>query len=342
MRLMATSALLTTLALIAGPTYAEKSFKDFPRLAGLERTTLSNAEGDRLDLIGYTSHERLPALVVIPGSLCAPLFAALDKDPPGEASATVPLLSEQNRKALNSHVIYLERRNIISLETMSSAPEFTIEQIFKMSPCTERNGGITLEQRVEDVRVQISWLKKQDWVESIHLVGVSEGGDVASGVAAAGGSAVDSLMLIGSAGPTQFSDFVTFARKQNDLKGVKDAFLELDQFLSSSPPASYKGYSSKRWQSFAIDNSPLDLLLKSTVPIFIAHGDQDENVPVASADLAAIELMVKQPQRAIYYWSVTGGDHMLKTSNGRRIGEAIVDYLSWATSRPSGRKFRAD
>ena len=342
MRLMAASALLTTLALIAGPTYADKSFKDFPHLAGLERTTLSNADGDRLDLIGYTNHERLPALVVIPGSLCAPLFAALDKDPPGEAFATVPLLSEQNRKALNSHVIYLERRNIISLETMSSAPEFTIEQIFKMSPCTERNGGITLEQRVEDVLVQINWLKKQDWVESIHLVGVSEGGDVASGAAAAGGSPVDSLMLIGSAGPSQFSDFVTFAREKNDLKNVRDAFLELDQFLSSSPPASYKGYSSKRWQSFAIDNSPLDLLLKSTVPIFIAHGDQDDSVPIASADLAAVELMVKQPQRAIYYWSVIGGDHMLKTSNGRRIGEAIVDYLSWATSRPSGRKFRAD
>lgn len=342
MRFRVAGVLLATLALTTGPAYAEKSFKDFPSLAGLERTTLSNAEGDRLDLIGYTSHERLPAVVVIPGSLCAPLFAALDNDPPGEAFATIPLLSEQNRKALNAHVIYLERRNIISLETMSSAPEFTIEQIFKISPCTERNGGITLEQRAEDVLVQINWLKKQDWVESIHLVGVSEGGDVAAGVAASGSSAVDSLMLIGSAGPTQFSDFVAFARKKNDLNGVKDAFLELDQFLSSSPPASYKGYSSKRWQSFAIDNSPLDLLYKSTVPLFIAHGDQDENVPVASADLAAIELMVKQPQRAIYYWSVTGGDHMLKTSTGSRIGEAIVDYLSWVTSQPSGRKFRVD
>ena len=334
--------LLATLAVTAGSACAEKSFNDFPGLAGLERTILTSADGDRLDLIGYTSHERLPAIVMIPGSLCAPLFAALDKDPPGEAFATVPLLSEKDRKALNSHVIYLERRNVVSLETMASAPEFTIEQIFKLSPCTERNGGITLEHRVNDVLVQVRWLKQQNWVDSIHLVGVSEGADVASGVAASEGSPVDSLMLIGGAGPTQFFDSAAFARQQNDLKAVKATFSELDQFLSLSPPASYKGYSSERWQSFAIDHTPLDLLSKSAVPLFIAHGDQDENVPIASADLAAIELMRRQPQRASYYWSVVGGDHMLKTPTGRRLGDAIIQYSSWATSRPTGRTFRAD
>lgn len=342
MRTGVVGSLLAALVLVAARAHAEKSFEDFPSLSGLERTTLSNAAGDRLDLVGYTSHERRPAVVMIPGSLCAPLFAALDKDPPGEAFATIPLLSEQDRKALNSHLVYLERRNIISLETMSSAPEFTIEQIFKITPCTERNGGITLEQRVEDVLVQINWLKNQDWVASIHLIGVSEGADVASGVAASQGSPVDSLMLIGGAGPTQFFDSAAFARQQNDIDGVKTLFSELDQFLSSSPPASYKGYSSERWQSFAIDHTPLDLLLNSSIPLFIAHGDQDENVPVTSADLAVIELMRKQPQRAIYYWSVVGGDHMLKTSAGRRVGEAIVQYVVWATSRPAGRRFRAD
>lgn len=342
MRFGAASVLLATLVVAAGPACAEKSFKDFPGLAGLERTTLSNNDGDRLDLIGYTSNERMPAIVVIPGSLCAPLFAALDKDPPGEAYATIPLLSEQNRKSLNSHLIYLERRNVLSLKTMASAPEFTIEQMFKLSPCTERNGGITLEHRVNDVLVQVRWLRQQSWVESIHLVGVSEGADVASGVAASEGSPVDSLMLIGGAGPTQFFDFAAFARQQKDLKGLKATFSELEQFLSLSPPASYKGYTSERWQSFAIDNTPLDLLLNSAIPLFIAHGDQDDSVPIASADLAAIDLMRKQPQRAIYYWSVVGGDHMLKTPAGSRIGDIIVQYASWATSRPTGRTFRTD
>lgn len=342
MRFATASLLFTALLSNAGSVCAEKLFRDFPGLAGLERTTLSNAGGDRLDLIGYIGQEALPTIIVIPGSLCAPLFAALDKDPPGEAYATVPLLSEKNREALNAHLIYLERRNIVSLETMASAPEFTFEQMFKLSPCTERNGGITLEHRVDDVLTQIRWLRKQGWVESIHLVGVSEGADVAAGVAASEYSPVDSLMLIGGAGPTQFFDAVASARRKSDIKGVRDTFLELEQFLSLAPPASYKGYSSDRWKSFAIDNTPLDLLSRSVIPLFIVHGDEDQNVPIASADLAAIELMRTQPQRAIYYWSVIGGGHMLETPGGDRIGDVIVEYASWATSRPSGRVFRAD
>ena len=149
-------------------------------------------------------------------------------------------------------------------------------------------------------------------------------------------------MLIGGAGPSQFSDFAMFARQRGDAAGVSAVFSELDQFLSSSAPEHYKGYSWRRWQSFAIDNTPLDLLARSTVPVFIAHGDRDENVPVSSADLAAIELMRKQPQRAIFYRSVAGGDHMLGTPQGRRLGEVVVQYLAWATSGPSGRTFSAD
>lgn len=319
----------------------KKSFADFPSLEGLERSTVTSAEGNRLDIIRYASSARLPAVVFIPGSLCAPVFAALDKTP-GEAFATAPLLAKAQRDSLKAHVIYLERRNIVSLETMASAPEFSIEQIFKLSPCTEENGAVTLEQRVEDVLTQLRWLRQQDWVESLHLIGVSEGSDVAAGVAASDGSAADSLMLIGGAGPSQFADFAAFARERGDIAGVSAVFSELDQFLSSRAPDPYKGSSSLRWQSFAVDNTPLDLLAKSTAPLFIAHGDKDESVPVSSADLVAIELMRKQPDRAVFYWSVVGGDHMLKTANGRRLGEIVVQYVVWATSGPSGRTFRVD
>ena len=139
---------------------AQRSFADFSGLAGLERTTLSSPQGDRLDIIRYSGSEPLPAVVVIPGSLCAPVFAALD-NAPGEAFATVPLLSPTERETLDSHLIYLERRNIVSLETLSAAPEFSIEQIFKLSPCTDRNGALTLEQRVADSLTQVRWLRQQ-------------------------------------------------------------------------------------------------------------------------------------------------------------------------------------
>lgn len=332
---------VVALLCMALPAAAQKSFEDFSGLAGLDRSTLFSADGHRLDIIGYTNNERLPAVVVIPGSLCAPVFAALDIAP-GQTFATVPLLSQEQRASLNAHLVYLERRNIISLVTMSSAPEFSIEQILKLSPCTEENGAVTLEQRVKDVLAQIRWLRQKEWVGSVHLVGVSEGSDVAAGVAASDGAVIDSLMLVGGAGPSQFADFVAFARKRGDTLAVSAAFDELDQFLSSRAPEQYKGYSSERWQSFAVKNSVLDLLLQSTVPLFIAHGDRDESVPVSSADLVAVELMRKQPGRAIFYWSVVGGDHMLKTDDAGRLGDMIVHYLAWASSDPAGRTFKVD
>jgi len=336
------SIVLVGLLLAAYPIRAARSFEDFPHLGRLDRATLSNPEGDRLDVIHYRNLEKLPALVIIPGSLCAPIFASIGDASESKVFATVPLFPETERTALGSHIVFLERRNIVSLETMSSAPEFTIEQIFKLSPCSERNGGLTLDQRVDDALVQISWLKEQSWVASIHLIGISEGSDVAAGVAASDGSLVSSLMLVGGAGPSQFSDFAAFARSSDNIDDVRTVFSELDQFLSDSSPAMYKGYDARRWQSFAIKNSALDLLAKSNVPLFIAHGDRDENVPISSADLAAIEVMRKQPNRPVFYWSVVGGNHMLKTPNKSRIGDIVAEYLAWATSNPSGRTFRAD
>ncbi|MCZ8064235.1 hypothetical protein [Silanimonas sp.] len=327
---------------LSGQVLAERSFSDFSGLEGLQRLTTHDKEGNRLDLVGYIGGERKPVVAVVPGSLCAPLFAALDTDPPNEAYATVPMLSEEERNSLDSHLIYLERRNVVSLETMRSASEFSIEQIFKFSPCSEHHGGVTLDHRASDVIAQLSWIRQQPWAASVQVVGVSEGADVAASVAAARSDLVDALMLIGGAGPSQFFDLATFARQSNDIDGVKSAFSVLDQFLRSSPPTTYQGSSAERWQSFAIANSVLDSLTKSDDPLFIAHGEKDESVPIASADLVAVELMRRQPQRPVFYWAFLGADHMLGTPSGSRIGEAITQFSKWASGAPVGRTFRTD
>ncbi len=318
-----------------------KDFADFDGLQGFERQTLTTSGGDRLDIVRFRQEERLPALVIIPGSLCAPLFASLDSLP-GEAFATVPLFSAEERDSIPAHLVYLERRNIVSLESLSSALEFSIEQIARLSPCTERNGGETLEHRVADVLTQVEWLEQQSWVESIHLIGISEGADVAAAVAAVGQEPVDSLLLIGGVGPSQFADFVAFSRQSKSTGAVSQAFSDLDKFLSSTAPPTYKGYSAKRWHSFAIANSALDNLLKSDIPVLIAHGEDDESVPIASADFATVELMRRQPYRAVFFWSIVGGDHMLATKNGSRLAEVVVHYARWATANPSGRTFVSD
>lgn len=324
------------------PSRAARSFSEYPALAGMQRVTLRNAEGDRLDLLGYMDADRRPAVVVFPGSLCAPVFVALDRSPPGQGFATVPVMAEANGRELGVHVIYAERRNMVSLQTLSSAPSFSVGAITRLSPCSDRNGGETLEQRVADGLQQVQWVKAQKWASSVHLVGMSEGGDVAAGVAARAEPLVDSVMLVGSAGPRQFADFVAVARSRHDPKGLRNAFSDLDRFLSGTPPRSYRGYSARHWRSFALASSSLGLLQRSTVPVFLAHGELDASVPVSSADLAAVELMANQPRRPIYYWSVAGGDHALATRAGSRMWDVIREYVTWATASPSGRRFRSD
>jgi fermentation-respiration switch protein FrsA (DUF1100 family) len=165
---------------------------------------------------------------------------------------------------------------------------------------------------------------------------------VAAAVAAVDGAPVNSLLLIGGAGPSQFADFVAFARQSSDKGAVSQAFSDLDKFLSSTASPTYNGYSAKRWQSFAIENSVLDNLSRSDIPVLIAHGEDDESVPIASADFATVELMRRQPHRAIFFWSVSGGDHMLATKDGSRLAEVVVRYARWAMANPSGRTFFSD
>lgn len=331
-------------ALATGRAPAARSFADFPQLGPVQRATLEGPGGERLDVLHYSDGTRRPALVILPGSLCAPIFAAIGDHEAPQVFATATLFTEEQRQAMGVHVAYVERRNIVSLETMAEAREFSIDTIFALSPCTDRNGGVTLEHRVADALVQLRWLDAQPWVSGIHLVGLSEGADVAAAVAVAAvdGGRVDSLMLIGGAGPSQFADAVATARRKADVEALRTAFADLDAFVAGAPPDPYQGYDARRWQSFAIRTSVLEKLRGSTVPLYIAHGDQDRSVPIASADLAAAEIMRLQPGRAVRYRSVTGGDHMLDTATGSRITEVIADYVRWLRDVPQGRSFVAD
>ena len=200
--------------------------------------------------------------------------------------------------------------------------------------------GVTLEQRVSDVLAQLDYLRKQVWVGPILLAGVSEGADVASAVAAQSGSGVRALLLVAGAGMSQFFDSINSARAEvTSQAAVAQAFSDLDAFLLGKEPKTYEGYPSKRWRSFAIDTTNLDSLLRSEVPLFIVQGDKDESVPVASVDALVVEVMRKQPNRAIYYWNIVGAGHDLNQVIGDAAGKIYPRFVNWVLSDPQGRTY---
>lgn len=321
---------------------AEIPFSSIPPLARLERITAHNGEGDRLDLIVGKSAERLPVLVFLPGSVCIPTMDIVDMGEHVALSTTSPVMDASLQASLGVHIALLERRNLVSMQQKIPAAKSDASIRLAEEPCTARHGGVTLEQRVEDAFAQLDLLRQQPWAGPLLLVGTSEGADVVAAIAADRRNPALAVLLIGGAGTSQFFDFVHQQRQAGSADGVRKIFDDLDGFLSGRAPSPYLGYDAARWKSFAIDSSPLEHLLQSDIPVFIAHGERDESVPIASADVMVVELMRKQPQRAICYWSVAGADHGLQQQERSRYDEVIGAFVRWSLSDPHGRTFRND
>lgn len=332
--------LIVPLALLtASPASRAYEFSEFPPLQGVQRLITHNGE-HRLDLLVRHDGTRRPVLVLLSGSACMPAFTATEQNGQVSLSSStrIPKLSDQQQ--LGVHVVVLERRNLISLEHPTTDSGSNIADYVKNNPCTEQYGGLTLKQRVKDTLTQLKYLRMQAWAGPILLAGFSEGSDVAAAVSANPSSRIQSILLMSGAGASQFFDFIHQHRTAGDAPGVARDFSTLDAFLSGNPPKSYLGHTPERWQSFAIDSTPMDTLLLSSIPVFIVHGDQDTNVPIASIDVLVTELMRKQPERAIFYWSIPGADHSLRSS-GTSIDDVYTAYIRWALGDPRGRIYHS-
>jgi hypothetical protein len=339
-RLLATLFALAFFAHL--PVAANPRWSDYPTLQAIERSTVEH-DGHRLDVLVRRHDQQLrPVLVLVSGSVCMPAFMAVDAGEEKELVTSAMLPKPDTQSAMGVHLAVLERRNIASLERFFLPEETAPLRQLAQSPCTERHGGVTLGHRVEDTLAQIAHLRRQPWAGPILLAGVSEGADVAAAVAAHRSSAVNALLLLSGAGMSQFFDFVQLSRSKGDAAGAAKAFADLDAFLRNDPPASYLGYGSARWRSFAIDATPLDSLLRSTMPVFIVHGDRDTSVPIASVDATVIELARRQPQRAVYYWPIQGAEHDLRAGETRPADTLYPQFVRWAQDRPSGRTYRSD
>ena len=328
---------MAPLALLAAmPVGNAHEFSDFPPLQGMQRLTTHNGEY-RLDLLVRHDETRRPVLVLLPGSVCTPTFVATERERGTSLSSSTGIPRFSDQRDLGFHIAMLERRNLISLEGPAGSD---IADYVRNHPCTEKHGGLTLEHRVQDTLAQLEHLRTHAWAGPILLAGFSEGSDVAAAVAADPNSRAQSLLLMSGAGTSQFFDFINQHRTTGDASGVAQVFSTLDAFVSGNPPEDYLGHAPERWRSFAISRTPMDTLLLSSIPVFIVHGERDTNVPIASIDVLVTELMRKQPDRAIFYWSMPGADHSLRNDSAS-IDDVYAAYIKWALGDPQGRTYHS-
>lgn len=316
------------------------AWSSYELLQSIERSTIGHG-GQRLDvLVRRSGDQRRPVLVLVPGSVCMPAFMVAGAPGTGELMTSAVLPKPATQDAMGVHLAILERRNIVSLDRFFQPQDVSPIRQLEQNPCTEAFGGSTLGHRTEDTLAQIAHIRQQPWAGDILLAGMSEGSDVVAAAAAAPENGVHALLMMSGAGMSQFFDLIQLSRNHDDRGDTAKVFSDLDAFLRDDPPDRYQGYDSARWQSFAIDATPLDNLLASRIPVFVAHGDQDTSVPIASADATVVELARKQPDRAIHYWSVKGAEHDLRVGDRRPAETIYPAFVSWALNRPRGRIYR--
>jgi hypothetical protein len=176
-------------------------------------------------------------------------------------------------------------------------------------------------------------------VSKVLVAGHSEGADVASGAMRyLAPTDVTAVGFLASGGISQFFDLVMEGRRTGDATRAQQAFDELLAITGESPPASYQGFPKERFQTFAIDSTPLDDLASSTVPIFVAQGTADRNSAPESADAFVVELLRRDPKHPVHYLILAGLDHRFQDARGAGHAEDVLArFVTWASTDPKTR-----
>lgn len=167
----------------------------------------------------------------------------------------------------------------------------------------------------------------------VILMGESEGGAIAAAVAGED-SRVTHLVLIGSGGgwsPAREMEF--FVTKRGEYQGVTsldDLHAQFDRIKADPDGLSeWNDHSYRHWNS-VLWSPPVSDLQKVNIPIFLAHGDHDEAIPVESARALVADLQRQGKTNVTYreYHDVTHAmtDRITKASI-RPLLE--LDLLKW-------------
>lgn len=286
-----------------------------------ERWSLNRAEAPALDV--YVMHDEAPRplLVLLAGSRCTPLFFQLEHEGKRLTGTRLTFAISLIQALTGLHVATVEKMGVRSFELYSGDG---------MSDCSgEYEQHVAKPERVRAVADATTALAAQPWVTQVLLVGHSEGANVAAGVARMlGEKRVAAVGLMAGAGPSQLFDGILFARRDAEPGGVRAAFNDALRVMDPAAQGSWNGHSLTRWRSYVVDTTPLEELHTSRVPVFIAHGTEDESVPIESADLLAIELM-RDRSRPIFYLYLPGRNHSFRGKD--RVDDARA-VLEWALS----------
>jgi alpha-beta hydrolase superfamily lysophospholipase len=272
-----------------------------------------------------------PLVVFVQGSRVVPLFELIAADGAEttlRSALPFDVADLLSARSLTCHLAFLERRGLRSFQV--AAATSGIPQ--------GASAGVSKPDRVSDVADAVSALAAEEWVSQVLLVGHSEGADVAAGVTQLLGPRIAAVALLAGAGPSQLFDFVAAARRTADDEGVRRAFEDILWLSSSAASGDYRGLPVERWTSFALESSPLEDLQGCAVPVFVAHGTDDDAASIEGADVFVVELMRRNRERPVFYLVLPELNHRFVSRDGRSsFADVLWLFLEWASGSASKR-----
>ena len=190
----------------------------------------------------------------------------------------------------------------------------------------------SLERWAEAVAAAFQAARRLPGVDTTRalVIGHSEGGIVAARVAGRL-PAVTHLALLAAGGPTQLFDLLELARRGDFFRsvspepGVRERFVrtQWDSVLAhpDDPDRLFFGHPYRRWSSF-LSSSTLEEVDRTGARLFIAQGDSDEAVSVASFHALSSHLWSRGRDVTVRF--VAGADHSFARSESSVDGWAVM------------------
>lgn len=249
---------------------------------------------DGTGVVVYSNRARLdqgparPALVIAPGTGCSSLFR------------------RRRRRGLPCHgipcrfVLGARDYTVFLMEKRGVKPLVGSRGRGRNQRCSgEYIRTANRADRIRELRLLIRALSGLQSVDAgrVVLVGYSEGGSVAAGIASE--PAVTHLGLFGGGGPTHMFDMLIHLRRR--LRGNPPAVVEkrvarlMEKFRDvlrhpDSLERRFHGHPYRRWAGF-FRYAVVDELLELEIPIYMAHASRDQVVPIHSADFVELEFI---------------------------------------------------
>lgn len=297
-------------------------------LPGWKKLEYVAAQGQPVEAYGVIDREKRPVLLMISGSKCIPLFLKRSA-PPHQVVSRLFITEASFYRQQGVHALAIERKGLHSFQDLP--PD--IAAIPVRQRCGSAYGGLTKDERVEDIYQGLQPLMQEPWFGPLIIMGHSEGVDVA--LALANRLPTDRVKAVGlfaGATPNMLFDFVaTFRQQKQNEQETADFFNSIIWLTDPRNMGKYGGYPEVRMRSFAVKSTPLDDALQSHYPLYIVNGLADTHASPLGADAFVIELLRKQPQRKIRYVVYKNLDHDLVNAQGVDQSRSVFAlFTDWA------------